>query len=76
MGRRNNNVLGRRIENYRYCTVDWYKKYEPLPLPYGNIDDALVAHPRMLNNTSKEVDGEVMMGGGGGGGGGDAALLK
>jgi UDP-glucose 4,6-dehydratase len=43
-------------------TVEWYKKYTGR---YGNIDDALIAHPRMLNNASKEVDEEVMMGGGG-----------
>lgn len=41
-------------------TVEWYKKYNHR---YGNIDDALVAHPRMLN-TSKVIDEEVMMGGG------------
>ena len=41
-------------------TVEWYKKYTHR---YGNIDDALVAHPRMLNNTSKVVDDEVQMGG-------------
>jgi len=40
-------------------TVEWYKKYTSR---YGNIDDALVAHPRMLNN-SKRVDEAVMMGG-------------
>jgi UDP-glucose 4,6-dehydratase len=40
-------------------TVEWYKKYISR---YGNIDDALVAHPRMLNNTSQIVDSEVMMG--------------
>lgn len=43
-------------------TVEWYKKYTNR---YGNIDDALVAHPRMLNNASKVVDDEVQMGGGG-----------
>jgi len=43
-------------------TVEWYKKYTGR---YGNIDDALIAHPRMLNNASKVVDEEVMMGGGG-----------
>jgi UDP-glucose 4,6-dehydratase len=42
-------------------TVDWYKKYTSR---YGNIEDALVAHPRMLNNTSRVIDEEVMMGGG------------
>ena len=41
-------------------TVEWYKKYTSR---YGNIDDALVAHPRMLNNESMTVDSEVMMGG-------------
>lgn len=41
-------------------TVEWYKKYTSR---YGNIDDALVAHPRMLNNTSKVVDDEIMLGG-------------
>jgi UDP-glucose 4,6-dehydratase len=45
-------------------TVEWYKKFTNR---YGNIDDALVAHPRMLNNTSKVVDDEVQMGGGIGG---------
>jgi UDP-glucose 4,6-dehydratase len=45
-------------------TVEWYKKFTNR---YGNIDDALVAHPRMLNNTSKVVDDEVQMGGGVGG---------
>jgi UDP-glucose 4,6-dehydratase len=40
-------------------TVEWYKKYTSR---YGNIDDALVAHPRMLNNQSMTVDSEVMMG--------------
>jgi dTDP-glucose 4,6-dehydratase len=44
-------------------TVDWYKKYTGR---YGNIEDALVAHPRMLNNASRTIDEEVMMGGGGG----------
>jgi UDP-glucose 4,6-dehydratase len=39
-------------------TVDWYKKYTSR---YGNIDNALVAHPRMLND-SRVVDEEVMMG--------------
>jgi UDP-glucose 4,6-dehydratase len=46
-------------------TVEWYKKFTGR---YGNIDEALVAHPRMLNNTSKVVDDEVQMGGGGVGG--------
>mmetsp|Transcript_12808 Transcript_12808/g.35367 ORF Transcript_12808/g.35367 Transcript_12808/m.35367 type:complete len:376 (-) Transcript_12808:96-1223(-) len=41
-------------------TVEWYKKYTSR---YGNIDDALVAHPRMLNNKSQAVAPEVMMGG-------------
>ena len=40
-------------------TVEWYKKYTNR---YGNIDDALVAHPRMLNNTSQVVSDQVMMG--------------
>jgi UDP-glucose 4,6-dehydratase len=39
-------------------TVEWYKKYTSR---YGNIDNALVAHPRMLND-AREVDAEVMMG--------------
>jgi dTDP-D-glucose 4,6-dehydratase len=39
-------------------TVDWYKKYSGR---YGNFDDALVAHPRMLNNAST-IDESVMMG--------------
>jgi UDP-glucose 4,6-dehydratase len=39
-------------------TVDWYKKYTSR---YGNIDNALVAHPRMLND-ARAVDAEVMMG--------------
>jgi UDP-glucose 4,6-dehydratase len=39
-------------------TVDWYKKFTSR---YGNIDDALVAHPRMLN-VSKPADSAVMMG--------------
>jgi UDP-glucose 4,6-dehydratase len=38
-------------------TVDWYKKYTSR---YGNIDGALVAHPRMLD--APGVDAEVMMG--------------
>ena len=45
-------------------TVEWYKKYTSR---YGNIDNALVAHPRMLNNTSQTVSDEVQMGGGIGG---------
>lgn len=36
-------------------TVDWYKKYTQR---YGNIDSALVAHPRMLN-TNKDRDEEI-----------------
>jgi len=40
-------------------TVEWYKKYTSR---YGNIDNALVAHPRMLNNAS-QVSDEVQMGG-------------
>jgi len=38
-------------------TVDWYRKYTSR---YGNIDEALVAHPRMLNNSSTPVDDKVM----------------
>lgn len=34
-------------------TVDWYKKYTSR---YGNIDAALVAHPRILSNTSAADD--------------------
>lgn len=34
-------------------TVEWYKKYTSR---YGNIDAALVAHPRMLNTKPEEVD--------------------
>jgi len=40
-------------------TVEWYKQYT---CRYGNIESALVAHPRMLNNASQVVDGEVLMG--------------
>jgi len=40
------------------ATVDWYKKYTSR---FGNIETALAAHPRMLNQ-SKVVDEEVMMG--------------
>jgi len=40
------------------ATVDWYKKYAGR---FGNIETALAAHPRMLNQ-SKVVDEEVMMG--------------
>jgi UDP-glucose 4,6-dehydratase len=40
-------------------TVEWYKENTSR---YGNIDNALVAHPRMLNE-AREVDAEVMMGG-------------
>jgi UDP-glucose 4,6-dehydratase len=36
-------------------TVEWYKTYSHR---YGNIDSALVAHPRMLN-TNKERDDEL-----------------
>lgn len=39
-------------------TVEWYKKYTSR---YGNIDGALVAHPRMLDGP-QNVDAEVMMG--------------
>jgi UDP-glucose 4,6-dehydratase len=34
-------------------TVDWYKKYTSR---YGNIDAALVAHPRMLNTNKEDLD--------------------
>ena len=34
-------------------TVEWYKKYT---YRYGNIDSALVAHPRMLNTGKEEND--------------------
>ena len=37
------------------ATVEWYKKYSHR---YGNVDSALVAHPRMLN-TKSEVDEEI-----------------
>lgn len=40
-------------------TVEWYTKYTNR---YGNIDQALVAHPRILYNGSNYVDEEVMMG--------------
>jgi len=33
-------------------TVEWYKKHTNR---YGNIDSALVAHPRILSNTANEV---------------------
>jgi len=39
-------------------TVEWYKKYIGR---YGNIDDALVAHPRMLNSANS-IDEDIMMG--------------
>ena len=39
-------------------TVEWYKKYSHR---YGNIDAALVAHPRMLNTAAEEVDEEVQL---------------
>lgn len=38
-------------------TVEWYKQYTSR---YGNIDAALVAHPRMLN-TGKEENDEPLM---------------
>jgi UDP-glucose 4,6-dehydratase len=38
-------------------TVEWYKKFTNR---YGNIDDALVAHPRMLNLTTKAGDEDVL----------------
>jgi UDP-glucose 4,6-dehydratase len=34
-------------------TVDWYKKYTSR---YGNIDAALVAHPRMVGVAAVDVD--------------------
>lgn len=34
-------------------TVEWYKKYSDR---YGNIDGALVAHPRMLDSTTTTLD--------------------
>jgi len=37
-------------------TVDWYKKYT---YRYGNIDAALVAHPRMLNTGKEDVADEA-----------------
>ena len=37
-------------------TVEWYKKYTSR---YGNIDAALVAHPRMLNTGKEQVDETV-----------------
>lgn len=37
------------------ATVDWYKKYT---FRYGNIDAALVAHPRMLNTGKEDQDVE------------------
>lgn len=40
------------------CTVEWYKKYT---YRYGNIDAALVAHPRMLNAPGKEENDEPVM---------------
>jgi dTDP-D-glucose 4,6-dehydratase len=36
-------------------TVDWYKQYSHR---YGNIDAALVAHPRMLN-TKQDVEAPI-----------------
>ena len=38
-------------ENGLLETVEWYKKYTSR---YGNIDAALVAHPRILNTTATE----------------------
>jgi UDP-glucose 4,6-dehydratase len=35
-------------------TVEWYRKYSSR---YGNIDQALVAHPRMLDSSSTVPDG-------------------
>lgn len=40
------------------ATVEWYKKFTGR---YGNIEDALVAHPRMLNNLHS-VDENAMLG--------------
>jgi UDP-glucose 4,6-dehydratase len=37
-------------------TVEWYEKYTSR---YGNIEAALVAHPRMLNTKPEEVDVKV-----------------
>jgi len=37
-------------------TVEWYKKYT---YRYGNIDAALVAHPRMLNTAADQVEETV-----------------
>merc|ERR1712226_851419 len=37
-------------------TVEWYKKYT---YRYGNIDAALVAHPRMLNTGKEENDDSI-----------------
>jgi len=34
-------------------TVDWYKKYTSR---YGNIENALVAHPRMLDGNVNTPD--------------------
>ena len=39
-------------------TVEWYKKYT---YRYGNIDSALVAHPRMLNTGKEENDEPLVM---------------
>lgn len=39
-------------------TVEWYKKYTHR---YGNIDAALVAHPRMLNTSTKTDEDEKTM---------------
>jgi hypothetical protein len=40
-------------------TVDWYKQHTSR---YGNIDAALVAHPRMLNTGSdtNEIQDKIM----------------
>ena len=35
-------------------TVDWYKKYTGR---YGNIENALVAHPRMLDTNNSTLEG-------------------
>ena len=37
-------------------TVEWYKKFT---CRYGNIDAALVAHPRMLNTNKDNVDDSI-----------------
>ena len=39
-------------------TVEWYKKYTSR---YGNIDAALVAHPRMLNTEDVDETTQAML---------------